>query len=153
MIFCRLRLCRRPQDGNWILGLLDEQWVRCDWVWGTLELTFRVFGVVLEDPGLTMDVSLLSLRILCSTWLAFGMSLRLLGCPKGVLLEPIGFILTCFEHQKFIQSGPGWHSDDTLKSNENRCVLIGLREWQVPFKYQNYILDALAAQPRCLECC
>ena len=39
----RLRLCRRPQAGNWILGFLDEQWVRCDWVWGTLELTFRVF--------------------------------------------------------------------------------------------------------------
>ena len=59
---------------------------------------------------------------------------------QGVLLEPIGFILTCFKHQKFIQSGPGWHSEDTLKSNENRCVLIGLREGLVPFMYQNYIL-------------
>ena len=28
-----------------------------------LEFTFRVFRVVLEDPGLTMDVSLLSLTI------------------------------------------------------------------------------------------
>ena len=24
-LFMRLRLCRRPQDGNWVLGVLDEQ--------------------------------------------------------------------------------------------------------------------------------
>ena len=59
---------------------------------------------------------------------------------QGVPLEPIGLILTCFKNQKFIQSGPGWHSEDTLKSNENMCVLIGLREGLVPFMYQTYIL-------------
>ena len=72
---------------------------------------------------------------------------------QGVLLEPIRCILTCCEHQKLIQSGIGWHFDDMLKSNENRCVFIGLRDREVPFTYPNYVLDALAAQLRCLECC
>ena len=46
---------------------MDEQWAEYELgeVFGcsvcTMELTFRAFGVVLEDPGLTMDVSLLSL--------------------------------------------------------------------------------------------
>ena len=67
-----------------------------------------------EDP-------LLHFARIWDVWVAHWMS-------EGVLLEPIGSVLTCFKHQEFIQSGPGWHSDDTLKSNENRCVLIGLKE-------------------------
>ena len=57
---------------NWVAFLSAQ----CEFfrVWGTLELTFRIFGVVLEDPRLTMDDSLLSLRILCTTWLVFGLS-------------------------------------------------------------------------------
>jgi hypothetical protein len=46
-------------------------------------------------------------------------------------LEPIGFILGCSEHPKLIQSGPGWYSVDILKSNENGCVFIGLRDSEV----------------------
>ena len=47
---------------------------------------------------------------------------------QGVFLEPIRYILSCSEHQKLIQSGLGWHFDDMLESNENRCVFIGLKE-------------------------
>ena len=36
----RLRLCRRPQDGNWFLGVLDEQVG-----WTLIRLRFRVFSV------------------------------------------------------------------------------------------------------------
>ena len=35
---------------------------------------FRVFGIVLVGSGLTMDDSLLSLDVLCTTWLVFGLS-------------------------------------------------------------------------------
>ena len=34
---------------------------------------FRVFGIVLVGSGLTMDDSLLSLDVLCTTWLVFGL--------------------------------------------------------------------------------
>ena len=37
-------------------------------------IDFRVFGVVLGSSGLTMDDSLLSLDVLCTTWLVFGLS-------------------------------------------------------------------------------
>ncbi len=160
-----LRLCRRPQDGNWILAVLDEQ---VGWTW--IRLRFRLFSVSFFESEVPWSSLLEYLGSFwktldwlwttpCSLWGSFApfdSYLTILKAPwmsQGVLLEPIGFILTCFEHQKFIQSGQGWHYGDMLKSKENRCVFIGLREWQVPFKYQNYILDALAAQLRCLDGC
>ena len=76
-------------------------WVRFGGPWADYGRLLALFGDPLLHLGRIWDV---------------------LGAPwmyQGVLLEPIGFILTCFEHQKFIQSGPGWHSDDMLKSNEN----------------------------------
>jgi hypothetical protein len=91
-----------------------------------LELTFGVFGVTLEDLGLTMDVLLLTLGMFDSTRLAFGV-FKIPWVSRKVILEPIGFILGCSEYPKLIQRGPGWYSVDTLKSNENRCVFIGLR--------------------------
>ena len=37
-------------------------------------IDFKVFGIVLVSSGLTMDDSLLSLDVLCTTWLVFGLS-------------------------------------------------------------------------------
>ena len=37
-------------------------------------IDFRIFGLVLGSSGLTMDDSLLSLDVLCTTWLVFGLS-------------------------------------------------------------------------------
>ena len=64
---------------------------------------------------------------------------------QGVLLEPIGLIVTCLKHQKFIQSGPGWHSEDTCFDRFTGGT--------GPVYVSELHLDALAAQPRCLECC
>ena len=37
-------------------------------------IDFRIFGIVLVNSGLTMNDSFLSLKVLSTTWLVFGLS-------------------------------------------------------------------------------
>ena len=77
-----------------------------------------------------------------------------LGAPwelRGLILEPLGFILGGLGLPKPTQSGPGWHSVDIAKTYETYMVFIGLRGWRLPGWCQSGIVDAWIAQLGCLD--
>ena len=83
-------------------------------------------------------------------WTSLGFIWGALGAPwrsLGLILEPIGSIWGCLGRPKLIQSGPGWHLADIVKTYENCWFFGGFRGWRLPNLHQNSILEALAALP------
>ena len=111
-------------------------------------MLFGYYGGLLGHfggPGVTLG----------STLMPFGSIWGVSGAPwrsLGVILEPIGSIWGCLGRPKLIQSGPGWHLADIVKTYENCWFFRGLRGWRLPNWHQNDVLVALAAYPGCLEC-
>ena len=94
-----------------------------------MELTFGAFGLTLDVLGLTVDASGSLWTPLGFTLMPLGSIWGVLGTPwrsLGLILEPIGSIWGCLGRPKLIQSGPGWHLADIVKTYENCRFFIGL---------------------------